>query len=261
MSENYEPQETAGTEKSPEEKAREQRVTFRLIQGKPIVTYILIGFTACVYLAQNLTKWQTGVDIPLVLGAKNNAFIIYNHQYWRLITPVFIHASITHILFNMYALFTLGPSLENYYGHFDFLRLYLICGFAGNVFSFAASPRVQSVGASTALFGLIGAQAMFIYKNRAILRNYKAALRNIGFVILVNLVIGLSGGIDNWGHLGGLVSGLLLGWMCGPEIAFKIDPETKKPVMVDLIQRSRREISFALVTLFFAALAFAFRGR
>ena len=261
MSEEYNSENNIQNDQNPEEKARQQRIAFQMIQGKPIVTYILIGFTACVYLAQTLTKWQSGVDIPLNFGAKHNGYIIYYHQYWRLITPVFLHASITHILFNMYALFTLGPSLENYYGHFDFLRLYLICGFSGNVFSFVFAPRVLSVGASTALFGLIGAQALFIYKNRRILRNYKAALRNIAFVLIVNLMIGMSGGIDNWGHLGGLAGGLLLSWMCGPEIAFVFDADEQKPKMVDMVPRSRREISFALVTIFFAAFAFAFAGR
>lgn len=261
MSENYNPEETIETEQKSEEKEQQQRVTFQIIQGRPIVTYILIGLTACVYLAQALTKWKTGVDIPLAVGAKHNGFIIYRHQYWRLITPVFIHGSITHILFNMYALFTLGPSLENYYGHWDFLRFYLISGFCGNVFSFVFAPQVLSVGASTALFGLIGAQAMFLYKNRRILRNYKAALRNIAFVLIVNLAIGLSGGIDNWGHLGGLAGGLLLAWMCGPEIGFIIDANNKKPRMINMVPRKRIEISCLLVTVFFAAFAFAFAGR
>ena len=258
MSENYEPEEIRQEEQSAEERARQEGITFRMLEGRPIVTYILIGFTACVYLAQALTKWKTGLDIPMAVGAKVNGYIIYRHQYWRLITPVFLHASITHILFNMYALFTLGPSLEKYYGHFDFLRFYFICGFTGNVLSFVAAPQTVSVGASTALFGLIGAQAMFIYKNRRILRNYKTALRNIAFVLVINLAIGLNGGIDNWGHLGGLLGGTLLAWMCGPEIGFVIDQNQKKAQMVDTVPRSRREISYALVTLFFAALAFAF---
>jgi len=260
MSEEYSPEENIQNEQTTEEK-EQQKITFQMLQGRPIVTYVLIGITACVYLAQALTKWSTGTDIPMSYGAKHNGYIIYYHQYWRLITPVFLHASITHILFNMYALFTLGPSLENYYGHWDFLRFYLITGFAGNVFSFIFAPRVISVGASTALFGLIGAQAMFLYKNRRILKNYKAALRNIAFVLVVNLLMGLSGGIDNFGHLGGLLGGLLISWMCGPEIAFLYDEKEHKAKMINSVPRKRIEITYALVTLFFAALAFAFPGR
>ncbi|MBQ6428070.1 MAG: rhomboid family intramembrane serine protease, partial [Oscillospiraceae bacterium] len=133
----------------------------------------------------------------------------------------------------------------------------LITGFAGNVVSHIASPKTVSVGASTALFGLIAAQAMFLYKNRAILRNYKSALQNIGLVIVMNLLLGLSGGIDNWGHLGGLFGGLLLAWLIGPEIVFIYDPQKQKPVMIDTVPKSRREISCLLVTLFFAAAAYA----
>ncbi len=257
MSEEYRPEQT--DEQAPVSDERErQTISFRLIQGKPVVTYFLIGITACVYLLQALSKWQYGVDLPMMYGAKMSRLITYGHEYWRLITPIFLHGSLMHILFNMYSLYTLGPALEHYYGHRNFLRYYLITGFAGNVLSHIAAPRTISVGASTALFGLIAAQAMFLYKNRRILRNYKAALQNIGFVIVVNLLLGLRGGIDNWGHLGGLLGGLLLSWMCGPEIAFIYDERTQRPVMIDTVPRSRREISCLLVTLFLAAAAAAF---
>ena len=256
MSEDYRPEENQQAP-APEEK-EPQTVSFRILQGKPIVTYVLIGITALVYLMQAVSKWRYGVDYPLAIGAKISPYITYYHQYWRLITPIFLHGSIMHILFNMYALFTVGPSLEHYYGHWNFLRFYLITGFGGNVLSHIASPKTVSVGASTALFGLIAAQAMFFYKNRSILRNYKRAMQNIGFVIIMNLAIGLSGGIDNWGHLGGLLSGLLLAWMCGPEISFIYNTDEHKPVLVDTIPKSRREISYLLVTLFLAAAAIAF---
>ena len=254
MSEDYRPEQNDGPQPA---ESDQQTISFRLIQGKPIITYILIGITAIVYLMQALSKWKYGVDYPMAFGAKISPDIIYYHQYWRLITPIFLHGSITHILFNMYALLTLGPSLEHYYGHWNFLRYYLITGFAGNVLSHVAAPKTVSVGASTALFGLIAAQAMFLYKNRAILRNYKHALQNIGFVIVMNLVMGLSGGIDNWGHLGGLLGGLLLSWLIGPEISFIYDPQKQKPVMIDTVPKSRREISCLLVTLFLAAAAWA----
>lgn len=260
MSEVYRPEndpEQSGQEGSEQQRKNPEIVSFRLIEGKPIVTYALIGVTALMYLMQALSKWRFGHDYPLEMGAKWSPFITYYHQYWRLITPVFLHGSLMHILFNMYSLFTLGPALEHYYGHWNFLRFYLICGFTGNVVSHVASPSTLSVGASTALFGLIAAQAMFFYKNRRILRNYRRALQNILFVILVNLAMGMRGGIDNWGHLGGLIGGALLSYLCGPELAFLIDPERQKPVLIDTVPAKRREISCALVTIFFAVLAFA----
>ena len=146
MNEEYKPEENI--EPTAPEK-EQQTISFRLIQGKPVVTYTLIGVTAIMYLMQALSKWRYGVDYPMAYGAKISPYITYYHQYWRLITPIFLHGSITHILFNMYALFTLGPSLEHYYGHWNFLRFYLITGFAGNVVSHIAAPKTVSGGISS----------------------------------------------------------------------------------------------------------------
>lgn len=254
MSEEYKPELNNEEEQPPKQK---RTLSFILLRGKPIVTFTLIGITVLVYLLQALTKAKYGVDIPKSYGAKVSPYITYYHEYWRLITPVFLHGSILHILCNMYALFTLGPALEYYYGHWDFLRLYLISGFAGNVLSHIASPRTISVGASTALFGLIAAEAMFLWKNRHMIMNYKHALRNIGFILIINLMLGLSGGIDNWGHLGGLFGGLLLSYLIGPEFIYVYDEAEDRAVKVNTIPRSRIEISCLLTTLFLAALAYA----
>jgi rhomboid protease GluP len=92
---------------------------------------------------------------------------------WRLFTPLLLHGSIAHIGFNMYALFIIGPGLERYYGHLRFLVLYLLAGFAGNVFSFLFTPAL-SVGASTAIFGLVAAQGVFLYRHRQLFGAWRA---------------------------------------------------------------------------------------
>jgi rhomboid protease GluP len=181
----------------------------------PIVVYALLGLTILLYLAQMGTEMLLGYDLPAAFGVKANELIL-SGQIWRLITPVFLHGSILHIGFNMYALYIFGPGLERYYGHGRFLALYLVAGFAGNVFSFmfTASP---SLGASTAIFGLLGAQGVFLYRNREMLGGIaQRALINIVMIAVINLVIGLSPGIDNWGHLGGLIGGTLFAWYAGP---------------------------------------------
>ena len=115
----------------------EERQTLRIPpRKKPIVTWVLLAVTVLVYLAQVLTKNQWGYDIPLYLGAKYGPNIKELHQWWRLITPIFLHGSITHLLFNMYALFVIGPELETVYGKLDFLLFYLITGFKLHVFVF-----------------------------------------------------------------------------------------------------------------------------
>lgn len=181
------------------------------------MTYVLIGVTVAVYLLQILSTSlsQDGVDWPFLLGGKINPYILRG-ELWRLLTPALLHGSLLHILFNMYALFSLGSSLERYYGHGRFLLLYGIGAFCGNALSFLLSPN-PSLGASTAVFGLVAAEGVFIYKNRKLFgARARAMLTNLALIVAVNLMIGLQPGIDNWGHLGGLIGGAAFAWMAGP---------------------------------------------
>lgn len=178
-------------------------------------TLYLIIVNIAFYFLQNVSQIFFGNDLLLYFGAKINAFILAG-QLWRLITPVFLHGSLLHIGFNMYALYSIGPSLERRYGTRSFLLLYFFGGLFGNIFSFLFSANI-SLGSSTAIFGLIAAQAVYIYKNRLLLGSAaNALLRNVLMMIAINLVLGLSPGIDNWGHLGGLVGGFLFAWFAGP---------------------------------------------
>jgi rhomboid protease GluP len=116
----------------------------------------------------------------------------------------------------MYALYALGPTLEHFYGRLRFLGLYLLAGFTGNVLSLIMTPN-PSLGASTAVFGLLAAQGVFLYRNRRFfVGGARAQLINIVVVALINFIIGTSPGIDNWGHLGGFVGGLVFAWFGGP---------------------------------------------
>jgi len=185
-------------------------------QGRPVVTYTILAVTVLVYLLQMATEnFLLGTDLPALYGMKINELIVEG-QFWRLITPVFLHGSILHIAFNMYALLIFGPGLERYYGHWRYLALYFVSGFAGNVFSFLFSSA-PSLGSSTAIFGLLAAEGVFLYQNRKLFgKGAQRALINLVTIALVNLFIGLSPGIDNWGHIGGLVGGALFAWFAGP---------------------------------------------
>ena len=104
----------------------------------------------------------------------------------------------------------MGTSLERYFGHRRFLLLYVLGAFAGNVASFLFTTGF-SVGASTAIFGLIGAEGVFLYQNRKLFGSEaRRALGNVIFVAAINLfIIGSLPYIDNWGHIGGLIGGLM----------------------------------------------------
>jgi len=112
--------------------------------------------------------------------------------------------------------------METRFGRTRFLALYFLSGFAGNVFSFVLTPE-PSLGASTAVFGLLAAEAVFLYQNRAILRNQaRSAITSLVYMAGLNLLIGFSvNGVDNWGHIGGMLGGLLFAWFGAP--IWKVD--------------------------------------
>lgn len=226
----------------------------RMPYHPPKVTCFLIGLTTLVYVAQLLTPMGNGIDLLELYGARINPYIRAG-QIWRFITPVFLHASIPHIFFNMYALLVIGAMLEKYYGHLRFAVLYFLGGFAGNVFSFLLGKENGfSVGASTAVFGLITAEVIFFYQNRQVLGSYaKQAMTNTLVVIVLNLAISLSPGIDGWGHVGGLLGGGIFAWFASP-----IWQVTGIPPMMRLEdKREYRDwaIGIAAVVLIFGFLA------
>lgn len=200
----------------------------RVPLAKPFWSYALIAFTAFIYLLQI----TLGDSFTYAYGLKVNEYI-HLGQYWRLITPIFFHASLMHILFNMYALYNIGPELERTFGPVRFLLLYFLSGYAGVLASFVLSPN-PSLGASGAIFGLIGALAVFLYRNREFLGPVgRNMLANVLFIIVLNVFLSFSGGIDLWGHFGGLLTGAILALLIGPVWAREEDPVSGMPWIVD----------------------------
>ncbi len=210
---------------------------------RPYVTYSLMGICVVVYLLQFATQTIYGADIPAALGVKANNLILQG-QVWRLFTPMLLHSiqNPLHLAFNMYSLFYLGTNLEKFYRHWRFLGLFILGGFAGNVISFMFSPY-QSLGASTAIFGLLGAEGVLLYQNRAVFGDKaRQALSQVVMIAVINMVIGLSSrGIDIWGHIGGLIGGTLFAWFAGPLLQWQglYAPYTIKDV------RTNREVIIA----------------
>jgi rhomboid protease GluP len=180
------------------------------------VTYSIIAITVLFYVLQLLSEYLLGNDILVIYGARINEAILEG-ELWRFLTPALLHGSLPHIAFNMYALLSFGSSLERFFGHGRFFLLYVLGAFAGNVASFLFSPG-YSVGASTAIFGLLGAEAIFLIQNRkSFPGQFRSAIGNIIFIAAINLfIIGSLPGIDNWGHIGGLIGGLMFTSFAGP---------------------------------------------
>ena len=177
---------------------------------KIIVTYVLIGILVLIYLY--------GV---LFVGSNNliNSFAVYGpyirnyHEYYRLITGTFLHGGLFHLLSNCYALYIIGRQIEAFYGKNKFLLIYLFSALCGSMLSITLSDYA-SVGASGAIFGLMGALLYFGYYYRVYIGS--TWKDNIVPVIVLNLIIGfLVPGIDYFGHIGGLIGGVLISMALG----------------------------------------------
>jgi rhomboid protease GluP len=223
----------------------------------PVVVYVLVGFTVFIYILQMLGSALLGdsiygIDYVTLMGARISE-AIDSGQLWRLITPVFLHGSIGHIFFNMYALFSIGGLLEQHFGRTRFLLLYFLGAFSGNVLSYLFTQG-YSVGASTAVFGLIAAEAIFFYQNRELFGSHaRQAIGNAVFIIAINLFLGLAPNIDTWGHIGGLIGGAIFAWFAGPKwIVSGIPPEFS---LQDEREPRETTTGILLVLLLFGSLA------
>ena len=171
----------------------------------PMITYWLIAINVILYV------------IPILFGQYNNLIngycvwgpAIRDGQYYRLLTGIFLHGGIFHLLFNCYALYVIGSQVENFLGKFKFLVIYLVAGISGSLFSMIFGGNYASIGASGAIFGLMGALVYFGYHYRVYLGNVVKS--QIIPLIVLNLMLGFfMTGIDNFAHIGGLIGGTLI---------------------------------------------------
>ena len=171
--------------------------------GKPVVTYALVGICAVAFL---LSLMGGGIEVAVSEYGMRPAYIAVDGEWYRLLTSVFLHWSILHIGFNMLVLIMVGPTLEGVLGHVRFTLLFLLAGLGGAVASYCFSPlATASVGASGAIFGLMGA---LIVAGRRL----KADVTQVIILLAINLAIGfLPGGSIDWrAHLGGLITGSIV---------------------------------------------------
>ena len=175
-------------------------------------------------------------NVLINFGAKDNDLILRG-QYWRFMTPIFLHANLLHVSLNMLNFVVLGVFLERLVGHLRFLLIYLVTGVISIIASFYFIPQEISVGTSGAIFGLVGAYSIFVLTHRrAFRRGGIPALLWLVFVIVGNLSIGFFvPNVDNYAHLGGLLSGCVLGWWFTP--LYTLAPNK---ALVDMHSLSRR---------------------
>ena len=224
------------------------------------VTKIVMGLNFFMFLATVLGTYSVTQQIPLMgnlspdvldrLGSRRTIDLLYDQQWWRLVTAIFLHGNLLHIAMNTWVLLDLGPALEELYGSARYLFLYIATG----IFGFVASTAWDlvrhragaSIGASGAIMGLAGLQlAISSRRGGAYFQMMRAAL--LRWIVLIFAIGFFMGGVDNAAHFGGLVSGYLFGRVFA-------DREPADPV------ERRRANLLALVALLTVAGSFAASG-
>ena len=219
--------------KKNEEEAKMNEDVFKM--KKPYVTYSLIGINVFIFVLSMF------INI-LPLFAVNRYFIVHG-EYYRLITGIFLHNGILHLICNMYSLYVIGTQLESFLGKIKYLIVYLLSGLAGSVLSIFFSNSF-SVGASGAIFGLLGSLLYFGYHYRVYLDSVIKS--QIIPLIIFNLMLGfMLRGIDNWAHIGGLIGGVF------STMAVGIKYKSEKYEMVNGAVLYLIYISFILYMVFF----------
>ncbi|XP_019199269.1 PREDICTED: RHOMBOID-like protein 1 [Ipomoea nil] len=203
----------------------------------PLIIFANIGFFVYSMYANNCPKnsgvcfgtsylgrfaFQTLHQNPLLgpssftlrnLGALDVKMVVEEHQWWRLVTCMWLHAGVFHLAANMVSLLFVGIRLEQEFGFVRIGLLYILSGIGGSLASALFVRSNVSVGASGALFGLLGAMLSELLTNWTIYENKLATLLTLILIILINLAVGILPHVDNFAHLGGFLAGYLLGFV------------------------------------------------
>lgn len=230
----------------------------------PLMVWILIILTCGVFLGMTLTGLIQGQGLDgsynsyilIQYGALFRPLVLLEHEYWRLVSPIFVHIGFTHLILNMFTLYFLGRQLELLLGHFRFLAIYLLTGVMGNLFSLAfANPNALSAGASTSLFGLFGIYVTLgqVYKQ---FPQIQAMSKQMLLLIVLNLLFALptnlfGGSIDLYGHIGGVIGGLALGLVVSSPLLEKVYP-------VKSIRNPHIRIIGGMIFIFFIGVTIAY---
>ena len=186
-----------------------------------VVTYVIIGILVAIYMYGLLfNQSEKLINMFAVYGP----YIRSYHEYYRIITGTLLHGGLLHLLMNCYALFIIGNQIETFYGKWKMLIIYIFSAITGSLLSITLS-EYASVGASGAIFGLMGSLLYFGYHYRVYLGSTWKT--NVLPVIILNLILGfIVPGIDYFGHIGGLIGGVLISMALG----FKREEETRDKI-------------------------------
>src|SRR5947209_351948 len=196
------------------------RTRFAISRRPTLVTNTIIAINLVIYaiLAVLSRGLDINTDVLVNAGAQNTQLIEATGQYWRIFTAMFLHFSILHVGLNMLSLFFIGGAVEMFYGKWRYLVIYLASGIVGGIATFFLQPDALAAGASGAIFGVFGALGVLYIVNRRAFGG-SGAIANWLFWLALNLVWGFSTpGIGILDHIGGLVAGLIIGYVLIPRM-------------------------------------------
>lgn len=238
---------------------RGQQVQLVIPSNRPLVTYVLLAINILVFAVRAFSP--TLDQNFAVFGANNQTLVLVDGEFYRLLTSMFLHASIydglgglvlgnsLHLIFNCYLIYTAGANLERLVGSVRYLIIYLLGGLAGSILSILlGGPDAYSVGASGAVFAIIGAEFVFLYRHRRLLgAQGRMQMRSLAIFALINFAFGALSSfgamrVDNWAHLGGLAGGVVLGALIAPYFLPHTDPARPGVLVADDINPLRERL-------------------
>ena len=201
----------------------------------PLYTYIFVGSIAIVFLIQcatgsALSSAIIGDDRSIRLAGFDKQAFLRHREYWRILTGACIHGGIIHFIFNSLSFLSLGRVFEVLSNHAHLSLVFLLSVIGGNVLSLIFFPGVPSIGASGGIVGLLGYLTVYAFRRRQFVSAgfRKNLLMNIGFMLVVGLA--LREVVDNFGHIGGLITGAVYGFVQIPSDEYT-DPREASPIM------------------------------
>ncbi|MCL2377011.1 MAG: rhomboid family intramembrane serine protease [Defluviitaleaceae bacterium] len=195
----------------------------------PILCYILMAVNVLLFVLMELDGGSTNIATLIRYGAVSHHLVFTLGEYHRLITPIFLHIGLMHLMANTMAMILFGIRAEKYFGHVKFLIIYVVSGVAGNLAMVLASEFALGAGASGAGYGLMGALFAFAKLRKKNVENFRAWV--LGIMIVLGILMGFAENqlpdmpnVGNAAHIGGLVAGLVLGYfLAGKEMSTKVD--------------------------------------
>lgn len=237
-----------------------QQVTLHIPSVRPLVTYTLLGIMIGIFI---LRAFSPELDESLLLwGANQRSAVLGGGEIYRLFSAMFLHAGVydqfggfafegsLHLIFNAYMIYVVGSNIEKLFGHVRYTLIFLLGGLAGSIASILLGGGGYSVGASGAVFALLGAQFVYLYQHRKLLgvggrRQMNALIQLLAINLIFGFVTNAAGAavrIDNWAHIGGALGGLALAFGIAPLFIVRSHPEIPGHLIADDINPLRRRL-------------------